>query len=556
MISKFTFVPLLIISLFNIYSFFTEGVVVYLIFLFLALLTFKFSLQQNKYTFFEAFYFVNIFTALLPPKAPFTGVQFSYFDYLFLQNNYLDSVVYNDTFRYIGFHIFIKPLLITGDLVNLNVALFFVNFAVFYGIFNFYKTLSKKKNIFTFQILLLFFLFLINLPNEFNSLMGLGKLFLNGTAGFGSYGFRVFSPASFDLLAFIPLTYLLKNDLKKFATSTIIISSMHYYLLVLFIVMFITFIHSKSKKSYLFTYLLITLGFFNLVNKIEIFKYLSKIMISSKEYFININLIPVFSLGTLLNNGKNNKFLYYFDLENLKIFKPFHLVDNFSPTLGVYNDLASIPIEKVFYIITVIYLIRSSENGFLKSFLKYLLTIYLTSHILFSFNIFAFMGFIYPWRLIHFASFLSFVILISLLKVKIEINYKYYFLSILLIPISFIIWSDSSLDETDYNKNLLSQIELLNKEKVFLIPIDETRYLYDYGLPNVYISIYHPIDWFDQRLLKLYFLRINHYYEIYKLASCKEVENYIVLNNIKVDYIFLKKTDFANTNCSNIFKFY
>ena len=66
-------------------------------------------------------------------------------------------------------------------------------------------------------------------------------------------------------------------------------------------------------------------------------------MISSKEYFTNINLIPVISIGTLFNNGKNNSFIYYFDLDVLEIFKPIHLVDNFSPTLGVYNNLASIP---------------------------------------------------------------------------------------------------------------------------------------------------------------------------------------------------------------------
>ena len=95
------------------------------------------------------------------------------------------------------------PLLATDNLMNLNVALFFVNLFVFFGIFNFYKTVSNKQNILFFQSALLSTLFLINLPDDFNFIMGLGKLLVNGTAGFGSYGFRVFSPASFDLLSFI-----------------------------------------------------------------------------------------------------------------------------------------------------------------------------------------------------------------------------------------------------------------------------------------------------------------------------------------------------------------
>ena len=80
------------------------------------------------------------------------------------------------------------------------------------------------------------------------------------------------------------------------------------------------------------------------------------------------------------------------------------------------------------------------------------------------------------------------------------------------------------------------------KKKILLIPIDETKYLYDYGLPDVYISIFHPIDWFNERLLNIYFLRMDHYYEIFTLDSCIEVNEYIVTNNIKIDLYFLKNS--------------
>ena len=554
--SKITFIPLILISSYNLYFFFLEGVVSYILFLFVCLIFLRFSSQRNRVNFYESYFFVNIFTALLPPKAPFSGVQFSYFDYLLLPNNYLDSVVYADTFRYVGFHIISMPLLATDNLMNLNVALFFVNLFVFFGIFNFYKTVSRKQNILIFQGILLSTLFLINLPNDFNSIMGLGKLLVNGTAGFGSYGFRVFSPASFDLLAFIPLTYLLKNKEKKFLISALVISSFHYYLFVLFLVMFITYIHSKTEKSLLTLYLVITLAVFNLLNRVDVFKYLSNVMISSKEYYTNINLIPVISIGTLFNNGKNNSFIYYFDFDVLKIFKPNHLVDNFSPTLGVYNNLASIPFEKIAYIFVVIYFINKNKNYFLSSLLKYLLTIFIVSHVLFSKDIYSFQGFIYPWRLIHFASVLSFIILISLLKEKIETNYKIYFFSVLFIPLSLLLWSNSELKKTDYDENLQTQIELLDEKKILLIPIDETKYLYDYGVPNVYISIFHPIDWFNKRVLNIYFLRMKHYYEIFNLDSCIEVNEYLISNNIKIDYIFFKKTHFDDMSCPSNFKFY
>lgn len=553
---KIAFIPLILISLYNLYFFFSEGVISYILILFVCLIFLRFSSQQVRVNFFESYFFVNIFTALLPPKAPFSGVQFSYFDYLLLPNNYLDSVVYADTFRYIGFHMVSVPLLATDNLMNLNVALFFVNLFVFFGIFNFYKTVSNKQNILFFQSALLSTLFLINLPDDFNFIMGLGKLLVNGTAGFGSYGFRVFSPASFDLLSFIPLTYLLKNKEKKFLISALLISSFHYYLFVLFLVMFITYIHSKTEKSFLTLYLFLTLSVFSLLNRLYVFKYLSDVMISSKEYFTNINLIPVISIGTLFNNGKNNSFIYYFDLDVLEIFKPIHLVDNFSPTLGVYNNLASIPFEKIAYIFVVLYFINKNKNYFLSSFLKYLLTIFLASHILFSKDIYSFQGFIYPWRLIHFASVLSFILLISILKEKIETNNKIYLFSILFIPLSLFLWSNSELNKTDYDENLQTQIELLDEKKILLIPIDETKYLYDYGLPNVYISIFHPIDWFNERLLNIYFLRMDHYYEIFTLDSCIEVNEYIVTNNIKIDFIFFKKTHFDDMNCPNNFKFY
>ena len=59
--------------------------------------------------------FSNIFSAILPAQKPFSGIQFSYFDYLYLENIIYDPIVYADTYRYIGFHLFSKLLLFSNN---------------------------------------------------------------------------------------------------------------------------------------------------------------------------------------------------------------------------------------------------------------------------------------------------------------------------------------------------------------------------------------------------------------------------------------------------------
>ena len=237
MLSKIIFSKLTLLSLltaYNLFFFLKDGYLYFLIFLIIFLVIYLRLNSNNKDLFIDSIIFSNIFSLILPAQKPFSGIQFSYFDYLYLENIIYDPIVYADTFRYIGFHLFSKFLLVSNNLGNLNVALYFLNILIFYSIFYFYQNGLKAKNKNFFMCIFLFFLLLINLPSQFNSYMGIGKLFLNGIAGFGNFGFRTFAPASFDLLIFYPLAMLLKDKIREFIILGVVVSLFHYYLFVLY----------------------------------------------------------------------------------------------------------------------------------------------------------------------------------------------------------------------------------------------------------------------------------------------------------------------------------
>ena len=203
----------------------------------------------------------------MPARKPFSGIQFSYFDYLYLENIIYDPVVYADTYRYIGFHLFSKILLFTNNLANLNVGLYFLNFLIFYSIFYFYQMdLKQETNICLCSYF--YFLLLINLPSQFNSYMGVGKLFLNGIAGFGNFGFRTFAPASFDLLIFYPLAMLKQDKVREFIITGVILSLFHYYLFLILTITFVEYLSYKSQKNYLTLSILFSLLVFVLLDQI------------------------------------------------------------------------------------------------------------------------------------------------------------------------------------------------------------------------------------------------------------------------------------------------
>ena len=137
MLSKIIFSKLTLLSLltaYNLFFFLKDGYIYFVIFLIIFSLIYLRFNANNKDLFIDSIIFSNIFSALLPARKPFSGIQFSYFDYLYLENIIYDPVVYADTYRYIGFHLFSKLLLFSNNLANLNVGLYFLNFLIFYSI--------------------------------------------------------------------------------------------------------------------------------------------------------------------------------------------------------------------------------------------------------------------------------------------------------------------------------------------------------------------------------------------------------------------------------------
>ena len=84
-------------------------------------------------------------------------------------------------------------------------------------------------------------------------------------------------------------------------------------------------------------------------------------------------------------------------------------------------------------------------------------------------------------------------------------------------------------------------------------PLNETKYAYEYNLPNFYISYFHPIDWFNQELINEYFIRSEHYKYIYASESCLDITNYVLDNNLDISYIFVKQNEIIDVeNCQNL----
>ena len=152
--------------------------------------TYKF---ENRQTLAESFLFTNLLTTIIPPRLVFSGNQFAYFDEHFVDDLLFKSDVYSSNIPYVGFSYLSKVLLWTQNLENLNSFLFFLNCFVFYGIFSMFKLINsnlKTNNLF---YLSLFFMFIaINLPSNFNSLLGIPKLLLNGTAWFWLFWYKSF----------------------------------------------------------------------------------------------------------------------------------------------------------------------------------------------------------------------------------------------------------------------------------------------------------------------------------------------------------------------------
>ena len=557
MLSKIIFSKLTLLSLltaYNLFFFLKDGYLYFLIFLIIFLVIYLRLNSNNKDLFIDSIIFSNIFSLILPAQKPFSGIQFSYFDYLYLENIIYDPIVYADTFRYIGFHLFSKFLLVSNNLGNLNVALYFLNILIFYSIFYFYQNGLKAKNKNFFMCIFLFFLLLINLPSQFNSYMGIGKLFLNGIAGFGNFGFRTFAPASFDLLIFYPLAMLLKDKIREFIILGVVVSLFHYYLFLILAVTLVAYLSYKSQKNYLIFSVVFSIVFFALIEQIEIFQYLSEVVIGlKKNYYVNVNLIPVISVGTIFNSGVDSNFIYYFNFENLSFYKPTFITSNFSPSLGVFNGEASIPIEKIIIFIMCISILRKTKNKLIFNVVIYYFLTYLISSILFSLNIFIFQGFIYPWRINLFLSILCFMLFLSFINFEFK-YYKYVNLILFLsIPFSFYILSFYTNLDVEYNKDIAYELENISNSSKVIMPLNETKYAYEYNLPNFYISYFHPIDWFNQELMNEYFIRSEHYKYIYASESCLDITNYVLDNNLDISYIFVKQNEIIDVeNCQNL----
>lgn len=540
----------LALFIFNVINYFKSSLICVALFTFLSFVVYYFSKKTDRSLIIDSFLYTNIVSLVLPARIPFFGNQFAYYDHLYKEDIAFNSIAYSSSPDYFGFDLLSRFLLLGDNLTNLNVALFFVNFLAFYSIFRFYKNVFNDKNITLFKSLLLIFLVAINLPSEFNSFIGFPKLFLNGTAGLGSFGLRVFTPASFSFIMFLPLTLLLENKTKQFFISGLILSLFHYYIFLIMFVVFISYISSKRDKLYLFQSFLLVITLFFILDQYQFFQDLSEHLVRLKNKNVNFNLIPVISIGTILNSGFDGNFVYYINLENFTFFKPEFSISNFSPTVGVFNNESSIPFEKLILFFISLYLTRNNKNLF--NMLLFAVSVFLTSHYLFSVNLFSFHAIFQPYRIIHIFSIVCFMVIISSIKARnfITFSNSFYLVLILLLPVSFFLWKTYSSLENSYNIEIFESIQNI-EEQVVLIPLNETKDVYYFGFPNIFVSTFPPTDYLNNDIMNSYFDKLSHYENIYSMKSCKEIENYIEDNKLEIQYIFVpKENDFFVKDCN------
>ena len=411
------------------------------------------------------------------------------------------------------------------------------------GYFLCFKLINSNLKTYNLFYLSLFFMFIaINLPSNFNSLLGIPKLLLNGTAGFGSFGIRVFTPASFDLLMFVPMKYLYQKKLINAIFTGVLISLFHYYLFVILFIFLLSYLLSvKGKDYYIYLIFIFSIGIFNYLSNIKFFKDLSEIFQTLKPISVNFNLVEYFSIGSIINNGLNSNFVYYFDLLSLRVFKPEFLYKNFSPTIGVINNQSSIPIEKIFLFSVAYYISVKFSNLYLSSLVFVSGNIFLASHLLYSYDIFSFAGLIYPWRITHIISITSFLILMSKIpQISIEFRDIYFFALLVLIPASFFIWKIYDSRDYAYNDNLKTIIEeSVEENDLIIIPIEETKYLYHYGFPNVFIWLYPPFEINDLEKTKKYFEKLKINNKIVNSKNCEELNQNLLKTEQKIEKVLL-----------------
>ena len=544
--NNYYLLTILFITSYNLYNFYIEALYLFVFLFVFVLLIYKKIDTKKRYILLYSFLFTNLLNLIIPPRPVFSGNQFAYFDEQFYQSISFVSDMYSNDYFYIGFTFISKMLLLTNNLINLNVFLYFLNVLVFYGIYSFYFSINKKsKNVNLFTLLLLIFFIAINLPSNFNQLIGFPKLFLNGTSGFGSFGIRVFTPASFDLLVFYPLNYLLNNKVTKAFFSGILISLFHYYLFTIVLAfLFCYFLRYKEKKYYFYYTLLPFLVFFKALESLDYIKNIGNLINLIRPISVNFNLVPYFSFGTILNSGRNSDYIYYIDLFKLNIFKPEFLYNNFSPTLGVINNESSIPIEKIIFFLFALHLSSKYKNNLINYILFVFINVFLVSHLLFSNNIFSYLGIVYPWRVSYFASIISFLVISSKVpEIKFNIQKYYFVITVFLIASSFYIWNIHDTKNYSYNDNLKNLIELEVEEgELIIIPIEETRYLFHYNLPNIFIWLYPPIDLKDLDKTTKYFEKLRIYNLIINSKNCQELNDNLEKTTVIVEKIIFKSS--------------
>ena len=560
--NRYSIFTLFVITLYNLIFFFNDSIILYSILLSIFLFLISRVSIQSQNLLLHSFYFVNLLNLVIPAKPVFSGNQFTYFDEQFVELILFNSDVYSDHIMYIGFTYLSKLLLISGNLESLNVFLFFLNIATFYGIFLFYKSVARKeKNIYFFSVLLFILFVAVNLPSNFNSLMGIPKLFLNGTAGFGSFGIRVFTPASFDLLMFYPLVFLCRNKLWIAIFSGCIISLFHYYLFVILSILIFSYFISRLKTNLSFYFFLVlTIPALYLISNLDYFIKLSQIFSLIKPTSVNFNLVEFLSLGTIINNGTNSDFIYYLDFKNFSIFKPNYLFSNFSPTLGVINNESSIPIEKIVLFLLGLRYSLQLENKFTNSFIFCSLNIYIISHFLYSNNYLNYLGIIYPWRITHLLSIVCFVILfLRIPSINLNLNFSFSLLLLLLLPLSNFLWNIYDKTPYSYNESLKNTIEetVQQEDELIIIPLLQTKYLYHYGLPNVPLFLYPPFDLNNLDKTLDYFETYDTYNELIDAESCDKFQFNFDELNIDATKIFLpESSNLFGKNCDNKIIFY
>ena len=104
-------------------------------------------------------------------------------------------------------------------------------------------------------------------------------------------------------------------------------------------------------------------------------------------------------------------------------------------------------------------------------------------------------------------------------------------------------WNIYDTTQYSYNEDLKNIIEeKVEQDELIILPLNETRYLYHYGLPNVAMWLYPPFELTNLDKTFKYFEDLELYNQLIMSSNCEEFTSNFNKLKLDIEKIILPKS--------------